>query len=113
MAKAEQFKKNDPRINKNGRPVGQRNYATIYREALRQIGENQGKTPEEMEELLEKAGISQALKGNYQFWRDIRDRIHGQPRERKEIEVTLPKPIYGALSGHNSDKENIQPQEED
>ena len=66
--------------NPNGRPKGQRNYATIYREALIRIADANGKTPEEIETMMEEVGMKQALKGNHAFWKDIRDRIHGLPK---------------------------------
>lgn len=69
-----------------GRPPGQRNYATIYREALRRIADANDKTPEEIETMLEEVGLKQGLKGNFAFWRDIRDRIHGKPKENIKVE---------------------------
>jgi hypothetical protein len=69
--------------NPNGRPKGQRNYATIYREALKKIAIANEKTPEELEEMLEETGLKQALKGNFHFWKDIRDRIHGKAPEKQ------------------------------
>lgn len=65
--------------NPNGRPKGQRNYATIYREALMKIALANDKTPEDIETMLEETGLKNALKGNFAFWKDIRDRIHGKP----------------------------------
>lgn len=64
--------------NPNGRPKGQRNYLTIYREALEKIADANDKTPEEIETMLEEMGIKHALKGNFAFWKDIRDRVHGK-----------------------------------
>ena len=64
--------------NPNGRPKGQRNYATIYREALKKIAEANDKTPEEIEEMMHQVGLNKALKGDYAFYRDINDRLHGK-----------------------------------
>lgn len=64
--------------NPNGRPKGQRNYATIYREALRKIAEKQNMTPEEMEEIMLQSGLTKAMKGDYAFYRDTLDRLHGK-----------------------------------
>lgn len=66
--------------NPNGRPKGQRNYATIYREALRKIGETKDMTPEEVEDLLARSGLHKALKGDYKFYEDTMNRIHGKPK---------------------------------
>jgi len=75
-----------PGANKNGRPKGQRNYKTIYREALKKIGESRGMTPEEIETEMEQAGLEQALKGNFQFQKDIKDRIHGKAEDNVSLE---------------------------
>lgn len=65
-----------------GRPQGQRNYATIYREALIKIANANNKTPEDIENMMEEVGIKNALKGNFTFWKDVRDRIHGQATQK-------------------------------
>lgn len=68
-----------------GRPKGQRNYVTIYREALKKIADSQNMTPEEIETIMEEAGIRKAIKGDFQFWKDIRDRLHGKAETKSEI----------------------------
>lgn len=72
-----------------GRPKGQKNYATIYREALEKIANSKGMTPEEIEIELEEVGLNKGLKGNFAFWKDIRDRIHGKPRETVDLNAHL------------------------
>jgi hypothetical protein len=67
--------------NPAGRPKGQRDYATIYREALQKIAAARGVTPNEIEELIEQTGLDKALEGDYKFFQDIRDRIHGKPKQ--------------------------------
>ena len=71
--------------NPKGRPVGQRNFATIYKEALKKIAENQNMTPEELEELIVQSGLKNALKGDYRFYQDTHDRIHGKPKQAIEV----------------------------
>jgi alanyl-tRNA synthetase len=75
--------------NPNGRPKGQRNYATIYREALAKIADSKGMTPEEIETMMEEVGLKQGLKGNFAFWKDIRDRIHGKAQETQVVKGEL------------------------
>jgi len=75
--------------NPNGRPKGQRNYATIYRLALERIGETQKMTPEEVEEQMEQVGLLKAMKGDFNFQKDIKDRLHGKPLVRSEVSVDL------------------------
>lgn len=74
------------RRNPNGRPKGQRNYLTIYKEAIRKIGETRGMTPEEVEEEMEKVGLDKALSGDFNFWKDIREHVHGKPKQAVGLE---------------------------
>lgn len=102
--------------NPNGRPKGQRNYATIYREALIKLGELNNKTPEELETELIASGFAQAKK-DYRFYKDVLDRIHGQATNKTEVEVTLPKPITelftNGVQNSNQHEEDSQTEEED
>jgi hypothetical protein len=63
--------------NPNGRAKGQRDYATIYKEALKKIALVQNKTPEEIEEMLLKNGILKGIQGDYRFYKDVIDRLFG------------------------------------
>lgn len=82
--------------NPNGRPLGQRNYATIYREALIKLAESNGKTPDDLEnEILSKALVS-ARSGDYRFYKDILDRLYGTATNKTEVNGTIEvKPITG------------------
>lgn len=71
--------------NLKGRPVGARSYNTIYWEAMKKIGESQGKTPEEIEDILVQSGLKNALKGDYRFYQDAMDRKHGKPKQAVEL----------------------------
>lgn len=77
--------KKGEKLNPNGRPKGQRNYATIYREALKKMAEAKGITPEEIEEQMEQVGLNKALKGDINFHKDIKDRIHGKALNKTDI----------------------------
>lgn len=78
------WKEGDPSPNPNGRPKGQRNYETIRREAIIAIGKQNNKTPEQIEEMLLAKGVSEAMKGNFQFYKDDLDRTHGQAKAKTE-----------------------------
>ena len=71
------WKKGDPSPNPKGHPKGQKNYATLRREAIITLGILNKKTPEEIEIMLHSKGLSEALKGNYQYYKDDLDRTHG------------------------------------
>ena len=95
------WKKGDPSPNPNGRPLGQRNYATIYKEALLKLANANGIPPTELEEQILQKGLSLARKGDYRFYKDVQDRLHGMPKQA--IDVTsdgkvLPTPIFGGQS---------------
>jgi len=77
--------KKGERLNPNGRPKGQRNYKTIYREALIKIAEANDKSPEEIEEMMHQVGLNKALKGDFAFYRDINDRLHGKAVQPTDI----------------------------
>jgi hypothetical protein len=71
--------------NDNGRPKGQRNYATIYKEALKILADKNATTPEQLEaEMVANAAIL-ARKGDYRFYKDVLDRIHGQATNKTEL----------------------------
>jgi len=72
-----------------GRPLGQRNFKTIYLEALKKIGEANGKDIAEMEVMFQEVGLKHALKGNFQFWKDLNDRIHGKTPDVTQMSVTV------------------------
>lgn len=71
--------------NPNGRPLGQRNYATIYREALIKLAEMNGMEPEQMETDILLKGLASARKGDYRFWKDVHDRLHGTATNKLDL----------------------------
>ena len=101
------MKKGETR-NPNGRKKGQRNFATIYREAILQIGKTKNMTPEQIEEIMLKSGLNKAMKGDYKFYQDTFDRLHGKPAQsiahsgdinaKVEVIYTLVPPINASSS---------------
>lgn len=65
--------------NPNGRPRGRRNFDTLFREAVTKIAEAEGTTLAELEDELLRVGYDKAKEGDYRFWQDIFDRLHGKP----------------------------------
>ena len=70
--------------NPNGRPKGQRNYATIYREALIKLATMNNMEPEAMETDILLKGLASARKGDYRFWKDLHDRLHGTATQKHD-----------------------------
>lgn len=68
-----------------GRPKGQRNYATIYREALIKLASMNDMEPEQMETDILLKGLASARKGDYRFWKDIHDRLHGKAKDNLDV----------------------------
>lgn len=77
LSTATQFKEGNTAA--TGRPKGQRNYATIYREALIKVATTKGLEADDVELALVVKGLERALKGDFKFYQDIQDRIHGKP----------------------------------
>lgn len=75
--------------NPNGRPLGQKNYATLYKEALIKLGQLKNKTPDELELELISSGFTNAGKGDYRFYKDVLDRLHGTAVQKTELNSTL------------------------
>ena len=46
-------------------------------------------TPEEFEDSIEQIGLKQAFKGNYAFFKDFRDRIHGTAPQKLEMKLSI------------------------
>lgn len=71
--------------NPNGRPLGQKNYATLYREALIKLAKLNNKSPDELELDILSKGILNARAGDYRFYKDLLDRLHGTAISRAEL----------------------------
>lgn len=67
-----------------GRPVGSRNFATIYREALSKVAQANDMSLDDVEDDLVKVAIDRARKGDFKFYQDIMDRLNGKPVQRNE-----------------------------
>jgi hypothetical protein len=63
--------------NPNGRPLGKKNFVTLYKEALIELGKKNKKDPKELELEIIAKGVAMARGGNYQFYKDLLDRVHG------------------------------------
>lgn len=70
--------------NPNGRPLGQRNFSTIYKAAMEKLAALNETTPEALEDDMIAQAVAAARKGNIQFYKDTMDRIHGTALQRHE-----------------------------
>lgn len=70
--------------NPSGRPKGTRNFNTLFKEAITKLALAEGKTLEELEDELLQVGFQKAKKGDFKFYQDFIDRLHGKPVNRNE-----------------------------
>ncbi len=71
--------------NPNGKPKGKLNYETIRKIAIENMGKKEGKTPLQIEAELVEVALQEAKDANFQFYKDDKDRVHGQAVSRTEI----------------------------
>ena len=71
------------------RPKGQKNYSTLRAEAIIAVGKLNNKTPEEIEIMLHSKGISEALRGDFRFYKDDLDRTHGSAGNNSQTNVQV------------------------
>ena len=70
--------------NPEGKKKGTRNFETIYREALKKIAKLNDLTPEELEDDIIAKAVTAARKGDYRFYKDTLDRLHGSATQKHE-----------------------------
>ncbi len=75
--------------NPNGRPNGQKNYSTLYREALIKLGQLNGKEPDELELEMISKGFMNARSGDYKFYKDVLDRLHGTAPQTIDVKANV------------------------
>ncbi len=66
-----------------------RDFFTDFKQAAKEIAQKLGIKDKKKEERiyieLMKQGIKSGLKGNYNFWRDLADRIYGKQTEKVDL----------------------------
>lgn len=71
--------------NPDGKPPGTLDFKTKWFKFVDKIAAQNDITPEEVEEQLLAVAFKQAKDANYQFWKDIHDRVHGKAGETLDI----------------------------
>jgi hypothetical protein len=74
--------------NPAGRPKGSKNFITLFEKAVKEVAKKLelGEDPDAVEIQIIQRAIKEALAGKYPFYRDICDRVYGQPT--KLIDIT-------------------------
>lgn len=104
-----QFTKGDPRINRTGLNKGtgkEKSFIEFYDTICEDIAKKNNMSVDEVKEVIYKVGYAKAKEGNYQFYKDILDRIHGQATANTKSEHTLSVDLLGLLKKADESKEN-------
>jgi hypothetical protein len=72
-------------LNPRGRPKGSEDFRLVFRRAIRQLAKVDGKDPDEIYVEIVAKGLQKAHKGDYRFYKDLLDRIHGKPQDRVDL----------------------------
>lgn len=76
-------------LNPNGRPKGSLSFATKFYKVIDKLAKQNDITPEEVEEQLLLVGYKKAKDGEYNFYRDLFDRIYGKSKQSIDINGNL------------------------
>lgn len=68
-----------------GRPKGAESFSTKWYKMIDKIAEANNITSDEVELELVKVGYKRAKEGDYSFYRDAMDRIHGKPMQPTDV----------------------------
>jgi len=75
-------------LNPNGRPKGQRNYATLYRLAMEKIALDEGMTADDFEIKFVQQALKKSFEGDGRLYTDTLDRIHGKAPQSINQNIT-------------------------
>jgi hypothetical protein len=78
------FKVGHPKV--GGKEKGTRDFATDWDEVVDEIAEENGITKSQARKHLLKVAYKQAKDGNFNFFKDVHDRVYGQAKQRGEVE---------------------------
>ena len=83
--KGKPFVKGDPRA---GRPLGsykEKSFLDWYKEICEEVAKENGKSVEWAQKMVYKVGYKKSVEGNYSFYKDMLDRLHGKPEEHLDL----------------------------
>lgn len=72
-----------------GRPVGTRNFQTDFDEVVEEIAKANNITNSEARKILIKKAYSEAKDGNFQYYKDLVERVYGKVPDRLDAEVSF------------------------
>ena len=87
--------------NPNGRPLGRKNFKTLYYEAIERIAQSQGITGEEFEVKMIEQAARKGFNGDRGFYTDTMDRVHGKAEQKTtfdgNVNVNLDPEIQASI----------------
>lgn len=75
------------------RPLGSRNFNTLFREAIEKIAEEKKLPITDPEREMVIKAVVEALKGNFNFYKDIMDRNYGKAEDTMKLKGDKDNPI--------------------
>ena len=96
-------------LNDLGKPPGIRNFSTDFDEVVEEIAKLNKITKSEARKVLLKVAYMNAKDGNFNFWKDIHDRIYGKVPDNLKVQGSLTIQIEQELA----EKYNVKPSAED
>ena len=94
-------------LNPEGRPKGSKNFETDFMEAVGKIAEVNKITRVEAMEILLRKAYGEAKDGQFNFYKDIMDRLYGKVVERNELTGKDGKEIVIQISKEVANKNNV------
>lgn len=86
-----------------GKPCGTVSFKTKWERFITKIAEKNEVLPEDIDEQLLAVAYKKAKDGDYQFYRDIFDRVHGKPQQSVDV-TTNGKDLFDKLDKEKADK---------
>ena len=104
-------------LNPAGMKQGTTSFATKWKRFIERVAEEEEKTPREINEQLYDTAFREAKGGDYNFYRDIQDRVHGKPVQPTDITsggeaIAIPSEVMGKYDiTRNSEDSSEKPSE--
>jgi uncharacterized protein DUF5681 len=67
--------------NPNGRPKGSVGFKTKWDRLMKRLSEEEKISVEELGEMMLKTAFEKAKEGDFQYYKDIMDRLYGRPKD--------------------------------